>query len=69
VEDLLNFDIAIRNNKLLDAEYTELVTRGKFEQNGAGDANNYGYGFMDVTTSGERIIGHNGGFPGIIPYK
>jgi D-alanyl-D-alanine carboxypeptidase len=63
VQDLLNFGIAIRNNKLLNAEHTELVTRGKFEQ--SGDAINYGYGFMDVTTSGERIIGHNGGFPGI----
>lgn len=62
VEDLHNFDIAIRNNKLLSSEMTELVTRGKVE---VASNNKYAYGFGEQMSKGERIIGHNGGFPGI----
>ncbi|XEC92952.1 serine hydrolase domain-containing protein [Paenibacillus tarimensis] len=62
VEDLFNFDIAIRGNKLLGSEWTERVTRGKVEL--TADFK-YGYGFGEKTLKGERIIGHNGGFPGI----
>jgi len=62
VEDLHNFDIAIRNKKLLSSEMTELVTRGMVE---VAPTHKYGYGFAEQMSKGERIIGHNGGFPGI----
>lgn len=62
VEDLNNFDIAIRNNKLLSSNMTEIVTQGKVEVTAD---HKYGYGFGESIIKGERIIGHNGGFPGI----
>jgi CubicO group peptidase (beta-lactamase class C family) len=62
VEDLLSFDIAIRTNKLLSSEMTDRVTRGKVE---VGPNHRYGYGFGETMIKGERMIGHNGGFPGI----
>ena len=63
VEDLLNFDIALRNHRLLNEEYTTIVTTGK-EQMG-GPEMMYGYLFGVATEQGQRIIGHNGGAPGI----
>ncbi len=65
VEDLLLFDIALRKNKLLSPEWTTLATTDKFLSYGPDMQMRYGYGFMDVTLKGERIIGHNGGFPGV----
>lgn len=66
VEDLLKFDIALRTNKLLSPEWTELATTDKLQSYGEpGKRMQYGYGFMDVRIHGERIIGHNGGFPGV----
>ena len=62
VEDLQRFAEALRNHKLLDAHYTELLTIGKIET-GGGDK--YAYGFMDRTVSGVRSIGHGGGAPGM----
>lgn len=66
VEDLLNFDIALRTNKLLSPEWTALATTDKFLSNEDPEMQmHYGYGFMDVTMHDERVIGHNGGFPGV----
>ncbi|MGM0880759.1 MAG: serine hydrolase domain-containing protein [Bacillota bacterium] len=65
VEDLLQFDIALRTNKLLSPEWTTLATSDKFKSFGPDMQMQYGYGFMDVSMHGERIIGHNGGFPGV----
>lgn len=62
VEDLLKFDIALRNHKLLTKEYTDIVTTGKVAM---GDDMMYAYLFGDETINGQRIIGHNGGAPGI----
>lgn len=59
VEDLLRFDVALRTHRLLDAKHTELVLTGK------ADAGHYGYGFTVAQRQGTRIVGHNGGFPGI----
>ena len=59
VDDLLNFDIALRNHKLLNPEYTKLMLTAKPERNSP----QYGYGFQ--VEDNPRVVGHSGGFPGI----
>jgi hypothetical protein len=59
VDDLLNFDIALRNYKLLSPEYTKLMLTAKPERNSP----QYGYGFQ--VEDNPRVVGHSGGFPGI----
>jgi CubicO group peptidase (beta-lactamase class C family) len=61
VEDLLRFATALQNNKLLNAEYTALLTTGKIEGLGA----KYAYGFSDRIENGTRCFGHGGGAPGM----
>jgi CubicO group peptidase (beta-lactamase class C family) len=61
VEDLLKFAVALRENRLLSAKYTEMVTTGKVKMGG----NLYAYGFGDIRVNGKRSFGHNGGAPGI----
>ncbi len=63
VEDLRKFAAALRGHRLLDAKHTELVLGGKVEAFGPGAR--YGYGFIDETEGGQRVVGHGGGFPGI----
>lgn len=63
VGDLAKFHTALRNYKLLDEEYTKLVTTGKVDA--AGPIGRYGYGFGDKVFEGKHIVGHNGGSPGI----
>lgn len=63
VEDLLRFANALRDHKLLDAEHTALLTTGKTEVGVEGAR--YAYGFDDVTLSGVRCVGHDGGAPGM----
>lgn len=66
MEDLLRFDIALRANRMLSPEWTTLATTDKFLSYGNKQMQmKYGYGFMDVSMHGERVIGHNGGFPGV----
>ncbi len=62
VEDLLKFDMALRSNKLLNEEYTNIVTTGKVDM---GPDIKYAYLFGDENFEGHRIVGHNGGAPGI----
>jgi len=59
VEDLLKFDLALRSNKLVGAEYVKLLLSAKPELN----SQNYGYGFQ--VNSELQVVGHGGGFPGI----
>jgi CubicO group peptidase (beta-lactamase class C family) len=61
VEDLLRFDVALRQNKLLGAAQRDVLISGKVDAMGA----KYAYGFLDETINGKRIVGHGGGFPGI----
>jgi CubicO group peptidase (beta-lactamase class C family) len=61
VEDLFRFATALQKNKLLNAEYTELLTTGKV-QAGAGK---YAYGFQEQMENGTRCFGHGGGAPGM----
>jgi D-alanyl-D-alanine carboxypeptidase len=63
-EDLLKFDIALRNHKLLSTKYTDLVLTGKVALPGS-STQKYAYGFGDDSRNGHRIVGHEGGFPGI----
>jgi D-alanyl-D-alanine carboxypeptidase len=63
VEDLVKFHMALRSYKLLDQEYTKLVTTGKVE--GGGPMGRYGYGFGDKMFEGRHIVGNNGGSGGI----
>jgi CubicO group peptidase (beta-lactamase class C family) len=59
VEDLLKFDLALRSNKLVGAEYVKLLLSAKPELNSP----NYGYGFQIDAES--QTAGHSGGFIGI----
>ncbi len=58
-EDLLRFDIALRSNKLVGAEYVKLLLSPKPDLNSP----DYGYGFQIDREL--KIAGHSGGFPGI----
>jgi CubicO group peptidase (beta-lactamase class C family) len=62
VEDLLRFANALEKHKLLNADYTEMLTTGKVESRGGGK---YAYGFSDRMVNGTRCFGHGGGAPGM----
>jgi len=62
VEDLLNFDIALRNNKLMSRESFDLMSTGKVERR---PGNMYAYLIQDKDVNGQRVVGHGGGAPGI----
>ena len=61
VEDLLNFDIALRSGTLLSAENFKLMTGGKVARD---PKTQYAYLFQEKFVNGHRIIGHNGGAGG-----
>ena len=60
-EDLLKFATALQAHKLLNAEYTEMLTTGKVDTPGG----KYAYGFGDSIYNGTRCFGHGGGAPGM----
>ena len=62
VADLTTFANAVMEHKLLNAEYTGLLTTGKVE---GGPGGKYAYGFSDSTVGGVRWLGHGGGAPGM----
>jgi len=62
VEDLQKFAEALRDHKLLNAQYTDMLTTGKVD---TGPGAKYAYGFMDQTAGGVRSYGHGGGAPGM----
>jgi D-alanyl-D-alanine carboxypeptidase len=62
VEDLLKFATALQTHKLLNAEYTEMLTTGKTDTPMGGK---YAYGFIDSMVNGTRCFGHGGGAPGM----
>jgi D-alanyl-D-alanine carboxypeptidase len=62
VGDLVNFANAVINHKLLNAQYTAMLTTGKVAARGP---DKYAYGFMDRTVDGVRSFGHGGGAPGM----
>jgi D-alanyl-D-alanine carboxypeptidase len=62
VEDLLKFATALQAHKLLNSQYTELLTTGKVDTPMGGK---YAYGFQDAVINGARCFGHGGGAPGM----
>ncbi len=67
VQDLFKFGRALRSHVLLSPTYTEVVLTGKVDMpNSSGLA--YAYGFGERQINGKRLVGHNGGFPGISAY-
>lgn len=63
MEDFLRFANALTNNKLLNAQNTELLTTGKVATP-RGDK--YAFGFMDNGAgTAMRHFGHGGGAPGM----
>ncbi len=63
VGDMLKFVNALTANKLISAEYSEIVFSGGGPQKPAGPGR--GYGFMQNQMSGVRTIGNGGGGPGV----
>ncbi|MEO6526922.1 MAG: serine hydrolase domain-containing protein [Gemmatimonadaceae bacterium] len=61
VRDLARFAAALREHKLLNATYTELLTTGKVDT----PMGKYAYGFGDQDSDGVRLFGHGGGAPGM----
>jgi D-alanyl-D-alanine carboxypeptidase len=61
VEDLLKFADALENHKLLNPEFTDMLTTGKVDAHGA----RYAFGFEDQMINGVRCFGHGGGAPGM----
>jgi CubicO group peptidase (beta-lactamase class C family) len=62
VEDLLKFATALQTHKLLNAQYTEMLTTGKVDTPMGGK---YAFGFQDAMINGARCFGHGGGAPGM----
>jgi hypothetical protein len=62
VGDLLQFANALRENRLLDAPYTKLLTAGRIDMPLGG---RYAYGFEDRTINGSKCFGHGGGSLGM----
>lgn len=62
--DLLRFANALRGYKLLSPATTELITSVKPGPN-AGGLSDYAFGFTDRREGDRRIVGHNGGAPGM----
>ncbi|MBI3478730.1 MAG: beta-lactamase family protein [Acidobacteria bacterium] len=65
VGDLLKFDQALRSNRLLSPEMTRLVTTGKVHPPQMPEGTQYAYGFGEKVVDGKRVVGHNGGAPGM----
>jgi CubicO group peptidase (beta-lactamase class C family) len=66
VTDLLRFAQALLQHKLLSPELTNTVITGKVPAPRPGLADDtYAYGFADSKLHGVRIVGHNGGAPGV----
>ena len=63
VGDLLKFVNALNANKLISAEYSEIVFSGGGPQRPSGPGR--GYGFMQSLMDGVRVIGNGGGGPGV----
>jgi D-alanyl-D-alanine carboxypeptidase len=59
--DLLRFANALLGHRLLDRETTGPVLAGKVDT----PHGKYGYGFGERSVGGKRVVGHNGGFPGV----
>ncbi len=64
VHDLWRFAQALQSHQLLSAELTRALLEPRVAMGPRGDAS-YGYGFGCHDVGGDRIVGHNGGAPGV----
>jgi CubicO group peptidase (beta-lactamase class C family) len=64
VNDMLKFQMALRNNKLLNRKYTDIVTTGKAKVPPGWPMTEYAYGFTISIVNGKRIVGHGGACTG-----
>ena len=64
VQDLLRFDQALRSGKLLGKKFVETLLTGRIAMGGGGMQYGYGFGVQTLPSS-KRVVGHNGGAPGI----
>jgi D-alanyl-D-alanine carboxypeptidase len=62
VQDLLSVANALQENRLVNAQYTEMLTTGKIETT---HCSHYAYGFEGRTINGLRRFGHAGGAIGM----
>jgi CubicO group peptidase (beta-lactamase class C family) len=62
VEDLLQFANALEGHRLLNQQYTEMLTTGKVDLLWG---HRYAFGFDDGKINGIRCFGHGGGFAGM----
>jgi len=62
VSDLMKFADALIGHKLLNAENTDLLIKGKVD---SGSGHMYAYGFEDERKDGVGAVGHSGGAPGM----
>jgi D-alanyl-D-alanine carboxypeptidase len=63
VEDFLRFANALRDHKLLNAQYTEMLTTGKVD---TPNGTKYAFGFSEADTGKPtHYFGHGGGAPGM----
>jgi CubicO group peptidase (beta-lactamase class C family) len=60
--DLVKFAQALRSHHLLNAGMTDRLTTGKVD---TGKGDKYGFGFQETMVGGHRVVGHNGGAPGM----
>jgi hypothetical protein len=58
----LSFANALQENRLVNAEYAEMLTTGKIETT---HRSHYAYGFENRTINGVRCFGHSGGAIGM----
>jgi len=61
VEDLLKFANALQDHKLLNTEFTDMLTAGKVDAHGC----RYAFGFEDQVINSIRCFGHGVGAPGM----
>jgi CubicO group peptidase (beta-lactamase class C family) len=67
VRDLARFAAALRDHTLLPPALGATVLAGKVptDRLPSADSSSYAYGFFDQLVGGSRVVGHNGGAPGI----
>ncbi|MGE5625253.1 MAG: serine hydrolase [Bacillota bacterium] len=63
VEDMLHFAEALQSGKLLNKQYTEMALTATVATPIPGSK--YGFGMGESRVNGVRIVGHNGGAPGV----
>ena len=59
--DLHRFVVALNNHRLLGPEMTAVFLQGRSET----PIGNYGYGVIEQTLNGQRVLGHSGGHYGV----